>query len=620
PSFFAELKRRHVYRVAIAYVVAAWLLLQLGAIVFPVLRAPSWCEGVLLGFLVLGFPVAVLLAWAFEVTPEGVRHTESAESEEARPKATGRRVGHTLNFAIIAILVAAIGVLAWRQFLYRPQPPQITKAVSAVPASSAAAHAAAVSPRATPAIPGKSIAVLPLVNESGDPKEQYFSDGLSEDLITALSQFAGLKVISRDSSFRFRNSNDSSQVIGEKLGVAHLLEGSVSREGGEVRISAELVNATDGTTLWSEHYDRPYKDLFALQDDITKAVADVLKAKLLTVTSSTAVVQSDRPPSGNLAAYNAYLQGQFYYQRGSEADLYQAIAQFTAATRLDPHYAAAYAGVSNTWTLLAGYVLSGTDKPGAYAKARNAAQTALRLNPELALAHDAYATVLENADLDWSGAQAELRRALELAPGSLLTQFELSSTLADHGFPESAVKLVRQPLSGNPLQAFWTTWLASYQAALGRLDEAEVTARGAVALAPQAAFSYRKLTAIEVLRGDASAALAAARSTPPGRNQDIAMAWALQIGPDRAAADAALKNLIAKHSGDSSYQIADVFALRKDPDNMFKWLDQAWINRDDGIQYLLYDPMILRYKNDPRFAAFCKKVGLPTTTAAKAMP
>ncbi|MGH8283119.1 MAG: tetratricopeptide repeat protein [Gammaproteobacteria bacterium] len=598
-NFLARLKQHHLYGVVVAYAVVAGFLIQLVSRAFPYF---GWVEAVpaVIIVLLLGFPVVVVLAWLF-IKPKDPAQSSTWQRRHWKLSATVT--------VIVIVLVVISGFYGVRFSEHRAERLARASAIASEPKSAITA-----APSAATVIPAKSIAVLPFVNESGDKGQQYFSDGLSEDLITALSQFAGLKVISRDSSFQFRNSDDSSQVIGKKLGVAHLLEGSVQRSGDEIRINAELVNAADGTTLWSEHYDRTYKDLFALQDAITKAVAGVLKAKLLTETSSTAVAQSDRPPSGNLAEYNAYLQGQFYYQRGSEADAYKAITQFTAATQLDPHYAAAYAAMSNTWTLLAGYFLSGADKPGAYAEARAAAKTALQLNPDLAAAHGAYAAVLVNADLDWDGAQAELRRALELAPGSTLAKFDLSTRLATRGHPESAIKLVRQALVGNPLQAFWIVWLASYQAALGRLDEAEATAHRAVALQPQAAFTYRELTAIEVLRGDPAAALAAARNTPPGRNKDIAIAWALQIGPDRTAADAALEDLIEKHASDSAYQIAEVYALRKDPDNMFKWLDRAWANRDDGIQYLLYDPFILRYKSDPRFAAFCKKVGLPYTS------
>ena len=618
PRLLAELKRRHVYRVAIAYAVTAWLLLQLAAIVLPTFGAPHWVLKVLIGVFVICFPVAILLSWAFEVTPEGVRHT-LPESEEPVPTPARRRAGRRLDFAIIAILVAAVAILAWRQFLYRPQPQtQIAKAVNTGHASSTASHTTAPLPLVPTVISAKSVAVLPLANESGDKDQQYFSDGLSEDLITALSQFAGLKVISRNSSFRFRNSTESSAAIGERLGVAHLLEGSVSREGDEVRITAELVNAADGSILWSQHYDQPYKNLFALQDDITKAVAGALKAKLLG--GGSAVVQSDRPPSGNLAAYNAYQQGQFYAQRGSDADLREALTQFAKAMHLDPNYAAAYARASYTWTGLAGYYLGSSDKPGAYAQARTLVNTALRLNPDLVAAHLANAALIVNADFDWRGASAEIQRALELAPGNTAGQFALSTRQATSGHVESAVGSIQHALAKNPLNAFWHDWQASYLVALGRFDQAEAAARQSISLEPQQALGYRELTSIEVLRGDAAAALNAAQETPSGRNRNIALAWALQIGSDRAAADAALKNLIDNNAGDSSYQIAETYALRRDPDNVFKWLDQAWANRDNGIQYLLYDPLILRYKSDPRFAAFCKKVGLPTTTDAKAMP
>jgi serine/threonine-protein kinase len=177
--------------------------------------------------------------------------------------------------------------------------------------------------------------------------------------------------------------------------------------------------------------------------------------------------------------------------------------------------------------------------------------------------------------------------------------------------------LARRALAENPLNAFWQDWLASYLGALGRFGDAEAAARKSVMLDPQQPLSYRELTYVEVLKGDAKAALAAAQRVPQGRNHDIATAWASQLGTDRAAADAALQYLIDKHAGDSSYQIAEVYALRRDPDNMFKLLDHAWANRDNGIQYLLYDPLVLRYQSDPRFAAFCGKVGLPTTTDAK---
>ncbi|HXS72763.1 MAG TPA: hypothetical protein VN725_01880, partial [Rhodanobacteraceae bacterium] len=269
-EFLQRLKQRKLVQWALAYVAAAWAVLQALGLAVDSYDWPHGVMRVAFAVIALGFVVALVLAWY-----HGERGAQRVSGAE---------------LLLIALVLAIGGGLLWR--FERSSP--------------SAATIASTAPAAAPTmeIPAKSVAVLPLTNESGEKDQQYFSDGLSEDLITALSQFAGLKVINRDSSFQLRNSKDSVRAIGEKLGVAHLLEGSVQRLGDEVRISAELVNCADGSTLWSQHYDRPYKDLFALQDDITRAVANALKAKLLE--GGGAVVQSDRPPSGNLAAYTAY--------------------------------------------------------------------------------------------------------------------------------------------------------------------------------------------------------------------------------------------------------------------------------------------------------------------------
>ena len=453
-----------------------------------------------------------------------------------------------------------------------------------------------------------SIAVLPLANESGDSSQQYFSDGLSEDLITALSQFPGLKVIGRSSSFQFHDSKEDSRSIGAKLGVAHLLEGTVRKAGDMIRVSAELIDTSDGSTQWSQRYDRPYKDLFALQDEITRAVAQELKAKLLP--GGHAAEQGERPPGGSLEAYNAMLQGRFYAQRYTEADFRKAIELLTQATAIDPRYAFAWSELSLAWTLGAQY-LEGTAAHEAYAKAREAADHALALSPDSAAAHLARGFLLQNADLDWRAAEAEYRRAAELAPDDGNAKLNLGNQLAIHGELEQAIDLTRQALVTDPLRAGWYDALASYFLALDRFDEAEKAIRRAIELQPGAAVHHYTLTIIETHRGHAQAALEAAEQEPPGAFQDVALAVAAQIGSDRNASDAALRTLIEKHAGGAAYQIAQVYALRGDDKATFEWLDRAWSNRDSGLQQLLFDPFILRYKDDPRFASFCRKVGLP---------
>jgi TolB-like protein/Tfp pilus assembly protein PilF len=471
---------------------------------------------------------------------------------------------------------------------------------TAVPASAAVAGF-------TP--PSHSIAVLPLANESGDENQQYFSDGLSEDLITALSQFPGLKVIGRHSSFQFRNSQDDSKTIGARLGVAHLLEGSVRRAGDVVRVSAELINTTDGSTVWSERYDRPYRDLFALQDDITRAVAGALKARLMP--SENATAQSLRPPSGNLDAYNALILGMFYEARLTETDYHKAIEQFTKATRLDPRYAVAWSSLSDAWRNLAYVFLAGAPAQEAYAQARAAADTAMALAPDLAAAHIARGLLLLDVDFDWSGSEREFRRAEELAPNDAVPKFIHGELLAMNGQLEPAIALSQQGFKLDPLRAPSYYWLGTYLAALDRLPEAEAALRKAIELQPQAVAFHHELAALAVQRGDARAAMAAALGEPPGAEREVALALARQIGSDRRAADLALRTLIDRYAASQPYAIAQIYGLRNEPDKTFEWLDRAWTARDSGMQYLLIDPFIRRYRHDPRFAALCRKVNLP---------
>jgi TolB-like protein/Tfp pilus assembly protein PilF len=461
-----------------------------------------------------------------------------------------------------------------------------------------------------------SIAVLPLANESVEPSQQYFSDGISEDLITALGQFPGLKVIGRSSSFQFRDSKEGSRSIGAKLGVAHLLEGTVRKAGDMIRVSAELIDTADGTVQWSERYDRPYEDLFALQDQITRAVAQALHAKLLP--GEYAAEQDDRPPNGNLEAYNAFLQGRFFRDRETEADLRKAIEYFTRATEIDSRYALAWCRLAQSWSGLGEGFLEGEAAQEAYGMARTAVARALSLAPNMAAVHIARGSLLQFTEFNWRGAQAEYQRAFELAPNDGSVKFALGLQLASLGKVEQAIGLTRAALTTEPLRAGWYFWLAGYLSGVSRLDEAEHAVRRAIELQPHAAIYQTQLAIIEIQRGRAQPALAVAQQVPPGWLQDITLGLARQIGGDRGAADASLKTLIDKDADGAAYEIAQVYALRNNAESTFAWLDRAWRQREGGVAGLLYDPFILRYKDDPRMAAFCKKVGLPTPAEAAA--
>ncbi len=481
-------------------------------------------------------------------------------------------------------------------------------------------------PRATPA-PGvaaapvvpasdRSIAVLPLANASRDPDQQFFSDGLSDNLIDALSRFEGLKVIGRMSSFHFRDGKDDSKTIGEKLGAAYLLSGSVQHAGNVVRINTTLTKAADGSTLWAEHYDRPYKDLFALQDDIARSVARALQARLL---PASAIKPNDRPPNGNIEAYTAYLQGSKYWH---EENFPKAAGFMARAVQLDPDYAVAWADLSGSWSTMAAF----WNEPPAEARehmrlARMAADKALQLAPALGSAHAANA-YLQFAALDDQGALAECRRAVQLSPNAPMVLNGCGFVLTGIGKLAEALRLRERLLSIEPLYAVNTYQYANLLMATGDLDAAEKYLRTSEELGEPSPLAHVKLAA---LRGDADAALQLARQAPL-QDRRLFMAMAMQVGPDDAAADHALAELLADKAwiehGDSwshRYYIAQVLALRGDADRALEWLGQSTANSFVRTRFLLADPFFLRFRDDPRFIALCKKLGLPPPSESDAL-
>jgi TolB-like protein/Flp pilus assembly protein TadD len=471
---------------------------------------------------------------------------------------------------------------------------------------------AASTARAAPA--ATSIAVLPFANESADPAQQYFSDGISEDLITALTQLPELKVIGRTSSFKLRDSREDARGIGATLGVARLLEGSVRRLGDTVRVSAELIDTTDGSTLWSERYDRPYQDLFALQDEITHAVAAALRARLLP--GGAAGAQGDRPPGGSLEAYNALLQGRFLYSQRTRAAGREAIKLISKATQIDPDYAAAWSELAQALISQAAAFYGGAEARAANEQARAAADRALALAPQLAAAYVARGVLRQIVDFNWSGAGADFHRAAALAPNDAMPKFYLGNQLAALGRMEESIELTREALAIEPLRSNWYYWLAVHLYCDRQLDASERTIRRAIELEPAGAGFYEVLTVIAILRGNAPAALVAARQEAEPSWQRIALALATQVAGDPGAARAALRSVIEHDAETSAFQIAQVTALAGDAQQTFAWLERARLNRDPGFSSLLSDPFIGRYRTDPRFADYCRKLGLPPPDAA----
>jgi TolB-like protein/Flp pilus assembly protein TadD len=501
---------------------------------------------------------------------------------------------------LLALLIGA-GIFLFRQ--------RATPQTTAAPTSKAA-----------PAIPEKSIAVLPLVNSTGDPANEYFSDGMSEEFISSLSRLSELKVIGRTSSFQFKDTKDNSKTIGEKLGVRYLLEGSVRKSADRVRIAVALIKSNDGANVWSETYDRELKDIFAVQSEIAGAVAKELKVALLGNNGQSVQLATAATPSNqNVEAYNALLQGNFYFERRTLEDTRKAIGYFEEAIRLDPGYALAYARLSLAAATLADNygTLAPKERQGATAKVRAVAESALRLDPNLAEAHLAQGRILMNVDFNFAGAEAEIRRALELAPQNPRVTQNLAGLISTFGRLDEAVALTQRAIVLDPLRSEVRLNLAIFLIPLGRYDEAEAALRKAIALQPQAALSYTQLAIIQILRGNPGAALELAKQETDPFWRTYALALAFFAHGDRAETDAALKKLIDENADESGSQIASVYALRKEPEKMFEWLEHAWSTHDAGVIGMLYDPFLLAYKDDPRFIAFAQKIGFIPKAAAK---
>lgn len=590
---FAELRRRNVLRAAAFYAAAAWLLVQVVTQVLPLFNVPAWSMRWMVIACIVGFPFWIAFAWFYEFTPTGLKR----ESEIAPEDSIAHHTGRKLDFWIIGIMAVAIVLLATNTFVLHRD---ATSTANTADAKAIAGELAKV--------PDKSVAVLPLTNESGDPKQQYFSDGLSEELISDLTQINGLKVIGKYSSFKFRDSKDSLAQIGFALGVAHLIQGSVFQQGDRIRVTVGMIRAVDGVNVWSHRYDKPLKDVFAIQTEIGEAVAVALKIKLMGQTLG----MDDKPPGGNVEAYKLMLQGRALARQGTEDSRRQSITLYEQALKLDPNYAYAWGSLSNGWVNLGTYFLNGDARQNAYTQARVAADRQQTLAPDAAMTHLIHGYLLRNVDNDPVGSLAEYQLAYALAPNDAGVMNFLSGGLQIIGQLQPAAELMRKAIATDPLRADWYASLGIVLLAQGQLDAAEQAFRKALALQPDNPGLYATLTAIDILRGDAAAALRNANRESDPDAKASALASVAQIAPDRTKADGSLRDYIAKYGKTQPYDVADLYALRKQSDPMFEWLERAWTQHDPTLIYsLLSDPYVLAYQHDPRFAALCLKIGLP---------
>ena len=574
PGFFAELKRRNVYKVAVAYAVVGWLVMQVASTVVPALHLPDSITTGVVVLVLLGFPIALVIAWAFEMTPEGLKRTEDVSPDEKIPQWSARKFAAF----ILVVVICAAALLGYQVFRAKSTP-------------------------APGPVSEKSIAVLPLVNQSGDPAQEYFSDGLSEELINGLGKISELRVIGRNSSFHFKGKTDDSRAIGQALGVANLLEGSVRKAGDRVRIGLQLVNAADGSQRWSETYDRELKDIFAIQEEIAKAVAEQLRVRLLGGAPSI----SSQPSNENLAAYNFFLQARAEYDKANPDAASRAISLLDQAIALDPNYADAYVLKARALDALA---ISGPDQSRQYfEKARMAVRTALALKPDLAGAHASLAYIYLFADWNFPAAEAELAMVREKDP---IVLNNLATLRGIQGRWDESTALRQEVLRLEPLHAVYYTNLAQNLMRTDRWDEAETMLRKALELQPSTRFAHSLLGFVALNRGDLEVALRDAKLEPVGWSRDGMLACVQFARGEREQADQALQQLIANFGEENPINIAQVYSVRREPEKMFEWLDRAYQRHQPALlSSLVGNPAYKPHYSDPRFVALCNKIGIP---------
>lgn len=452
-----------------------------------------------------------------------------------------------------------------------------------------------------------SIAVLPFADLSAGKDQEYFSDGLADELIADLTKIPGLKVVARSSAFQFKGKNEDLRSVGRKLGVANVFEGSVRREGNHVRITAALTKVDDGFQLWSETYDREITHIFAAQDQIARAVTEALQVKLL---SDKNAEVSPSPRSTNPEAYQAYLQGQYFAARGQDReDLAKALASAEQAIKLDANYAPGWAQRSQVLERLARVSL--IDSADGFRRARESAEKAIALDAGSVAGYMTLALVQMNHDWDWEAADASLKQAALLQPGSaavLAIRAHLARIL---GRVDEAIGLYEQAIALDPLQANFHLALGYELYVAGRNEEAPAALQKAQELNPLLSSLHLTNGLILLAEGRSQSALEEMEKETGEWEKLTGEALTYHALGRREESDKALQMLIATHQNDAAYQIAEAYAYRGEVGNAFAWLDRSYQQRDPGTPEFKTDPLMKSLRQDPRYAALLKKMRLP---------
>src|SRR5437870_8459625 len=581
-NFFAELKRRNVYKIAVAYAIVGWLLVQIATQVFPFLEIPNWVVRLVIVLVAAGFPIAHVIAWAFELTPEGIKRTEdvdlAASARQPRKRAW--------IFVVIGGATLSIGLFFIGRYVGRTT-------VSA----------------AGTELPAKSIAVLPFDNLSRDPDNAFFAEGVQDEIVTRLAKVADLKVIARTSTQRFKSAPENLPDIAKQLGALNILEGSVQKVNDQVRVNVQLINALTNAHLWAEIYDRKLTDIFAVESVIAKTTADTLQAKLTGSEKQMIAAQ----PTSDTAAYELYHKGRSLWEKRSGDNIPKAIAFYQQAIARDPNYALAYAGLSSAYILAPFY--TGADRREANSKAKEAALKALGLDPNLAEAHLALGKVLFFSEIDLAGAMREYKRAIELKPNDAdAHHWYGNDTLSALGQFEEAIAEGKRSVELDPLSIVINADLGGTFYYAHRFEESAGQLRKTLEIDPTSFYTHYNLGILLQVTGDLSGAIAEyEKAKQLNDNAYVSTLWAVAKAHagDQDAARRMLSEFdkISQQHEVVGYLRALLYLSLNKKDEALRWLEQGYEERDgSNISTIKVDPLLDSLHGDPRFEALVQKV------------
>jgi len=578
-NFFAELKRRNVYKVTIAYAVVAWLLMQIATQVFPFFEIPNWAVRLVVLLLVIGFPVALILAWAFELTPEGIKRTEIADE---LPKKSGR--SSAWIYVIIVTGTIGAGLVFFGRYTSSRQSPKTAE---------------------------KSIAVLPFENRSEDKANAYFAEGVQDEILTRLSKIADLKVTSRTSTQHYKSVPENLAEIAKQLGVAHILEGSVQKSGDAVRVNVQLIKADNDSQVWAETFDRKLTDIFSVESDVAKAIADQLRAHITRQEEQVIAAK----PTKNIEAYDAYLRGRYFWNKRTSDGIKHAIEHFQQSIARDPDFALGHAGLADSYIALTFYNFAAPHET--MPKAKESAIKALALDDPLAEAHASLAHILMNYDWNWAAAEKEFKRSIELKPDyATAHEWYAIHYLTATGRFEEAVQEMKRALELEPASLVMNTFMGATLYYAGRYDEAIDQCRRTIEMDPNFAvahwylgLAYEQRQVLDAATDEFKKAISLSAGSPLMK---AALGRAYAKSQKKHEANEMLNELseLSKQQYVSAYEVATIYVALGNNEQAFQLLEQAYGEHSFHLVYLNVSPQFKPVSSDPRFQDLVQRIGL----------